>query len=268
MRPGPSSSIVRLFWAHVRSGLSIEEAAVAAGVPVTTAGQWFRNAGGVKPRVVGDAPRRYSRLTFLEREQIALGVAAQEPIRCIAERLGRSASTISREIKRNSSHGRNKYRPQFRFGAPWRGGPLRRPHYIASAAQGRAQRNACRRHPRKLATNDRLHDQVQTWLKDFLSPEQITQRLVAEYPDDLEMRVSHETIYQSIYVQGKGNLRRELHTCLRTGRALRHPRRRSGERRGRIPGMVNISQRPPEALDRAIPGHWEGDLILGSTESG
>ncbi|WP_110811752.1 IS30 family transposase, partial [Mycolicibacterium mucogenicum] len=221
----------------------------------------------MKPKF-DSASRKYTRLTFVEREEIGLAVAAQEPIRSIAKRLGRAPSTISREIKRNSSDGRNKYRPQFRFGAPWRGGPLRRPHYFPSAAQGRAQRNARRPHPRKLATNTRLHAQVQTWLKDFLSPEQIARQLMMEFPDDLEMRVSHETIYQSIYVQGKGNLRRELHTCLRTGRALRHPRRRAGERRGRIPGMINISERPAEALDRAVAGHWEGDLILGSTESG
>lgn len=267
MRPGHPVSTVRLFWDHVRAGLSNEDAAAAAGVPTSTGEVWLRNAGGVKPRIGPDVARRYSRLSFEEREEIALAVVAQEPIRSIAARLRRAPSTISREIKRNSSHGRNKYRPQFRFGAPWRGGPLRRPHYYASAAQGRAQRNSRRRHRRKLAVNVRLRAQVQTWLEDFYSPQQIAKQLVIEFPDDLEMRVSHEAIYQSIYVQGKGNLRRELHTCLRTGRALRRPRRRAGERRGRIPGMVNISKRPPEVLDRAIPGHWEGDLILGSTES-
>lgn len=267
MRPGPLPSTVRLFWSLVGREPSIDAAALAAGVSPGTGWQWFVNAGGVKPKF-DSASRKYTRLTFVEREEIGLAVAAQEPIRSIAKRLGRAPSTISREIKRNSSDGRNKYRPQFRFGAPWRGGPLRRPHYFPSAAQGRAQRNARRPHPRKLATNTRLHAQVQTWLKDFLSPEQIARQLMMEFPDDLEMRVSHETIYQSIYVQGKGNLRRELHTCLRTGRALRHPRRRAGERRGRIPGMINISERPAEALDRAVAGHWEGDLILGSTESG
>ncbi|MGX9670909.1 IS30 family transposase [Mycobacterium sp. HM-7] len=267
MRPGPLPSVVRLFWSRVSGEPSIDAAAVAAGVSTGTGWQWFVNAGGVKPKF-DSAPRQYTRLTFAEREQIGLAVAAQEPIRSIAKRLGRAPSTISREIKRNSSDGRNKYRPQFRFGAPWRGGPLRRPHYFPSAAQGRAQRNARRPHPRKLATNTRLHAQVQTWLTDFHSPEQIARQLVMEFPDDMEMRVSHETIYQSIYVQGKGNLRRELHTCLRTGRALRHPRRRPGERRTRISGMLHISDRPAEALDRAVPGHWEGDLILGSTESG
>jgi IS30 family transposase len=112
-----------------------------------------------------------------------------------------------------------------------------------------------------------LHDEVQTRLTDKHSPEQIAHRLRLDFPDDAEMRVSHETIYQSIYVQGKGSLRRELHTCLRTGRAVRKPQRRADQRRGRIPDMVNISRRPPEVADRAVPGHWEGDLILGSTAS-
>ena len=108
---------------------------------------------------------------------------------------------------------------------------------------------------------------MQTRLDQQHSPEQIALRLRTEFSDDPEMWVSHETIYQSIYVQGRGQLRRELHQCLRTGRALRKPQRRAQERRGRIPGMVNISQRPPEVADRAVPGHWEGDLILGSTKS-
>jgi IS30 family transposase len=105
---------------------------------------------------------------------------------------------------------------------------------------------------------------VQTRLNDKHSPEQIARRLPRDFPDDLEMRVSHETIYQAIYVQGRGNLRRQLHQCLRTGRALRKPRRRADERRGRIRDMVNISARPPEVADRAVPGHWEGDLIVGA----
>jgi transposase, IS30 family len=96
------------------------------------------------------------------------------------------------------------------------------------------------------------------------SPEQISRRLPIAFPDDPEMRVSHETIYQSLYVQGRGVLKRELTQCLRTGRALRRPRRRVGERRGRLAGMVSISQRPPEVEDRAVPGHWEGDLITGT----
>src|SRR5262249_16667972 len=94
--------------------------------------------------------------------------------------------------------------------------------------------------------------------------EQIARRLAQDFPDEVEMGVSHETIYRSLYVQGRGNLRRELHTCLRTGRALRKPQRRAEQRRGRIPDMINISERPPEVADRAVPGHWEGDLILGA----
>jgi IS30 family transposase len=109
---------------------------------------------------------------------------------------------------------------------------------------------------------------VQAGLEEEHSPEQISQRLKMDFPDDPEMRVSHETIYQALYVQGRGELRRDLHKRLRTGRAVRKPRRAVGERRGRIPDMVNIAERPAEAEDRAVPGHWEGDLILGSTASG
>jgi IS30 family transposase len=172
-----------------------------------------------------------------------------------------------REIERNAfCHGR--YRARFRFGAKWRGGWDPTPRYRASAAQGLTQRRARRPKPGKLALNESLHNEVQTRLLDEHSPEQIARRLVLDFPDDAEMRVSHETIYQSIYVQGRGSLRRELHKCLRTGRALRKPQRRADQRRGRIPNMVNISERPPEVDDRAVPGHWEGDLILGSIASG
>jgi transposase, IS30 family len=108
-----------------------------------------------------------------------------------------------------------------------------------------------------------LHDEVQSKLTEKLSPEQVVAYLRGQFPDDPGMRVSHETIYQSLYVQGRGALRRELALCLRTGRALRKPRRKGDERRNRIPGMVSISERPAEVEDRAVPGHWEGDLILG-----
>jgi IS30 family transposase len=130
-------------------------------------------------------------------------------------------------------------------------------------AQSRAEFRAARPKPAKLATNKPLHDLVQIKLSELLSPEQIAAQLRREYLDKPEMWVSHETIYQSIYVQGRGALRRELAACLRTGRALRKPRRRPDERRGRIPGMVSISERPAEVEDRAVPGHWEGDLIIG-----
>lgn len=122
---------------------------------------------------------------------------------------------------------------------------------------------ASRPKPARLACDRLLRDLVQAKLEERLSPEQIAAELRLEYPDQPEKWVSHETIYQAIYVQGRGALRRELARCLRTGRALRKPRRKTHERRGRIPNMINISERPPDAADRAVPGHWEGDLLMG-----
>jgi IS30 family transposase len=244
--------------------MSPQDAGVAVGVSAGTGWRWFADAGGVKPRFPVEGPRRRPRLTLDEREEISLGVAAKESVRDIARRLGRSPSTISREIKNNSKPSRNLYRPQYRFGASWRGGPERRPRYKPSAAQARSQRRARRPKLSKLAGNERLRIEVQTRLDQQHSPEQIAARLRLDFPDNPEMWVSHETIYQSIYVQGRGQLRRELHRCLRTGRALRRPQRRAAERRGRIPGMVSISERPAEVEDRAVPGHWEGDLIVGA----
>jgi IS30 family transposase len=178
-----------------------------------------------------------------EREEIAVGLAAGEPLRVIAARLGRPASTVSREVARNSN----------------RKGVCR-----ALVADGQAQWRARRPKTAKLAGNRVLRAWVQDKLEQHWSPEQISVMLKREFPDDAEMRVPHETIYQSIYVQGRGALRRELAACLRTGRALRKPRRKTGERRGRIPGMVMISEQPAEVGDRAVPGHWEGDLITGA----
>ena len=244
--------------------MSASDAGVAVGVSMRTGWGWFADAGGVRPRFGDDtAPRRRPRLTLAERDEIQDGVARKESIREMARRLGRAPSTIMREIERNA-YCRGRYRARFRFGAKWHGGWEPTPRYSASTAQGHAQRRTRRRRPGKLAGNQRLHKAVQTRLNDKHSPEQIARRLRRDFPDDLEMRVSHETIYQAIYVQGRGSLRRELHQCLRTGRALRKPRRRTDERRGRIPNMVNISERPPEVADRAVPGHWEGDLIVGA----
>ena len=144
---------------------------------------------------------------------------------------------------------------------------LYRGRYRAVPAQRRAEDRAVRPKVARLAGNPRLRAWVQDKLTERWSPEQISVMLAREFPGDLEMRVSHETICQSIYVQGRGALRRELAACLRTGRALRKPRRTVGERRGRIPGMVMISERPAEVADRAVPGHWEGDLILGTASS-
>jgi IS30 family transposase len=216
---------------------------------------------------------RRPRLCLRERIEIDFGVRSGESLRSIGRRLGRSASTIKREIDNNGGHKmrhperKSGYRRKEAFGAR-QSGLSATVRYGALTAQAYSDRRARRPKPGKLAVIEELHDEVQTRLLDEHSPMQIAQRLTMDFPEDVEMRVSHETIYQSIYVQGKGNLRRELHTCLRTGRALRKPQRRPDERRGRIRDMVNISERPAEVADRAVPGHWEGDLILGSTASG
>jgi transposase, IS30 family len=255
--------VVRQFWDHIRSGMSAAEAGLVVGVSVHTGRAWFADAGGVRPKFPDEGPRRRPRLTQDERVDIEVGVKTQESIRSIAGRLGRAPSTILREIERNAfCYGR--YRQRYRFGAPKKGGRDAKPRYNATGAQARAQDRARRPKPGKLAGNEKLRDEVQNRLTDQHSPEQIARRLRLDFPDEPEMWVSPETIYQSVYVQGRGNLRRELHTCLRTGRALRKPQRRADSRRGRIPDMVNISQRPAEVADRAVPGHWEGDLIMGA----
>jgi IS30 family transposase len=229
-----------VFWEGVRSGLGWQDAAVAAGFP--RGGQvWFRAAGGVKGNGAGPVSGRY--LSLAEREEIAVGLAAGDGVRVIAARLGRAPSTVSREVRRNC---------------------LSRGRYRATAAQRRAEDRAARPKAAKLAGDEELRGWVQGKLAERWSPEQVSRRLAAEFPGRPEMRVSHETIYQSLYVQGRGALRRELAASLRTGRALRRPRRRDGERRGKIKDMVLISERPAEAGDRAVPGHWEGDLLIGA----
>lgn len=270
----PLVSVIREFWGRVSDGWTAAEAGVAVGVSEHTGLRWFREAGGVKPRLIEPStsgPR--PRLCLHERIEIEFGVRNEESLQSIGRRLERAASTIKREIDNNGLHNvdhperKSGYRRKEAFGAR-QSGRSATVRYCALTAQAYADRRAHRPKPSKLVVNDKLHDEVQTRLLDEHSPEQIARRLPMDFPDDTEMRVSHETIYQSIYVQGKGNLRRELHTCLRTGRALRKPQRRPAERRGRIPNMVNISERPPEVEDRAVAGHWEGDLILGSTASG
>jgi IS30 family transposase len=188
---------------------------------------------------LADPSGRY--LSLAEREEIAVGLARGDGVRAIARSLNRPASTISREVARNRS-GRG---------------------YRASAAQSRADERARRPKVAKLAGNARLRHYVETGLQQRWSPQQIVRRLHQQFPDEPEMRVSPETIYQSLYVQGRGGLRRELTSCLRTGRAIRKPRRPARQRGGRHADMVMISERPAEVADRAVPGHWEGDLILG-----
>jgi IS30 family transposase len=229
------------FWERVRSGLSPRDAGVAMGMR-KGAERWFALAGGVKSNGPGPVSDRY--LSLADREEIMVGLARGESYRVIGARLDppRPACTISREVRRN--------------------GPAQR--YRALRAPALAEEWARRPKTAKLAGNAELRDWVQRHLEMKWSPEQISARLVIEFPRRRKMRVSHETIYQSIYVQGRGALRRELAVSLRTGRALRKPRRTGDERRGRIPGMVNISERPAEAADRTVPGHWEGDPLIGA----
>jgi IS30 family transposase len=197
-------------------------------------------AGGVRPGRGRGLRGRC--LTFAEREEIALGRAAGESMRSIADRLGRNPATISPELQRNLD---------------------RRGRYRATAAHALAYGRASRPKPAKLVTNLVLREKVEQDLEKKYSPEQITGRLRRQFPDDPEMRVSPQTIYQSIYVQSRGALRRDLAVCLRTGRAVRRPSRKVGQRKNRIPNMINIAERPPEVEDQAVPGNWEGDLIIG-----
>jgi IS30 family transposase len=190
------------------------------------------------PRPYGWQPGP-GRLGLADREEISLGLRAGESFTVIAGRLGRAVSTVSREV--TASGGRDGYRA-------WR-------------AHQRAREQARRPKGCKLARPE-LAAQVTSWLREWWSPVQISRRLRIEFPGDPMMHVSHETIYQALYVQGRGELRRELARCLRSGRAKRRPRGRDG-RSGHIKGMVMISERPAEAGDRAVPGHWEGDLIIG-----
>lgn len=180
-----------------------------------------------------------TRLSLDEREEIRVGLERGDTFTSIARNIGRAVSTVSREVKANG--GRHAYR--------------------AHVAHQAAYRQSRRPKAPKLAS-PRLAAKVAEWLELWWSPEQIAERLRIEFPDDPMMRVSHETIYMSLFVEGRGQLRRELSRCLRTGRAQRRPRSRI-ETRGKIPGMVMISERPAEVDDRAVPGHWEGDLIIG-----
>ncbi len=246
--------------------------------------RWFRECGGMPPsHLAPSSPPASGRyLSLVEREQIALLRARSEGVREIARQLRRSPSTISRELRRN---------------AATRGGGF---EYRATTAQWHADRAARRPKRAKLATNaglrryvqDRLSGKVVTpagkaiagpevawngrrhgprqhrrWSRAW-SPEQIAHRLPIDFPDDTSMRISHEAIYQALYIQGRGALRRELTACLRTGRALRVPRERTrGRGKSFITPEILISERPPTVDDRAVPGHWEGDLILGLASS-
>ncbi len=235
------TDVVQTFWAAMQRGEFITDAAAEAGTYRKKGARWLASAGGVRPRRGRDLKGRC--LSFSEREEIALGRAGGESMRAIAARLGRSPSTISRELARNAGGVAGGYR--------------------ATTAHALAYERASRPKPSKLAVCLELRRAVEGDLARKYSPEQIAGRLRVKFPDRPEMRVSTETIYQSLYVQSRGALRRDLARCLRTGRAMRRPCRQAGQRKNRIPDMINISQRPAEADDRAVPGHWEGDLIIG-----
>ncbi len=272
------------FWAAIAAGSSSEDAGTSAGVSSVVGIRWFREGGGMPPShlkpAAGSLSGRY--LSFNEREQIALLRAKSHGVNAIARELGRAASTISRELRRN---------------AATRSGGF---DYLATTAQWHADRAARRPKPAKLAGHAALRTYVEERLGGLVaapdgmtisgpvvpwkgrrhgprqprrwarawSPAQIANRLPIDFPDDPSMRISHEAIYQALYVQGRGALRRELTACLRSGRALRMPRARTrGRGKPFVTSELLISERPAQVSDRAVPGHWEGDLILGLRSS-
>ena len=254
----PRRDLVRRFWLAYLAGATKEEAGRGLGLNRKTGPAWFKQAGGVVPAYV-TAKASGRKLSLSEREEIFAGVERGDSIRCIARAVGRAPSTVLRELRHNMWHQLYRARHRRPHGVPITKAWTYRP----SLAQRRADATARRPKAAKLAANFVLRELVQAKLTARRSPEQIAAELKRLFPNQPEMWVSHETIYQSIYVQGRGALRRELAVCLRTGRALRRPRRKAEQRRGRIPGMVSISERPAEVEDRAVPGHWEGDLLMG-----
>jgi len=222
-------------------GATIGEAAEASGISTRTVDSLIWEHGRMS-HVVDYRPRP-GVLTVDEREEIRAGIERGESDTVIAGRLGRHRSTVWREIRVNG--GRDSYR--------------------AFRAHDRAALRARRCRPKWFETRPELWQLVQLLLRESWSPRQIAKLLRIRFCDDASWWVSHESIYQAIYIQGRGSLRKELAKCLRTGRATRRPRGKSGSgpERGKIPNMVNISERPAEAADRAVPGHWEGDLIIG-----
>lgn len=277
--PSVRREVEREFWRVIATGITTEEAAVAVGVSSAVGTRWFRHRGGMPPMDLEQPTGRY--LCFAEREEIAIMRAQGAGVREIARAIGRAPSTISRELRRN---------------AATRGGEL---EYRASVAQWKADLVAQRPKVAKLVVNEPLRAYVQDrlsgavradgvelgpacptwkgrnkphrgdrrWVQGW-SPEQISERLKLDFPDDESMRISHEAIYQSLYIEGLGALKRELVACLRTGRALRVPRARSRQKAwAHVTEDVLFSERPAEAADRAVPGHWEGDLIIGLERS-
>ena len=227
--------IESLIW----GGATFEAAATAVGCSTKSIQRFLALTGGLKRRI---KERSALRLSFGEREEVSRGLVAGDSLRRIARRLGRAPSTISREVA-------------------WSGS---RAGYRAWRAESEAVTRGRRPKPAKLAVDSRLCREVERGLRAHWSPQQIAARLICDYPDDVDMRVSHETIYRTLFVQARGALRKELTACLRTGRTQRRPHMRTEQSgAGRLRNMILISERPPEIEDRAVPGHWEGDLIIG-----
>jgi len=227
-------------WARRGAGEAGNRIARHMGRYVKSIQDYIHDAGGVRR-----PPRKRSRiaLSLQEREEISRGLAAAASLRSIARRIGRSPSTVSREVTRNQ--GRLNYR--------------------AGGAEQAALTRGRRPKPSKLTICERLRVEVVARLEEDWSPQQISRFLKEEYPGEPSMQVSHETIYLSLYLQGRGLLRKELTKHLRRRHQIRQPKRHEPTNRGRIKDMINISERPAEAADRAVPGHWEGDLLLGTT---
>ena len=227
-------------WEMREAGVPVKRIAKHLGRQNSSLRKFIADAGGRQPHERGRAELR---LSLEEREEISRGLAAGLSIRVISTGLGRAPSTVCRDVNANGG----------------------RQHYRARLADRGAQRRALRPRRAKLSRCRRLRSTVVDKLEARWSPEQISAWLALSYPNDPEMRVSHETIYQSLFVQGRGALRKELHTCLRSGRAMRRAKAytKGGVGQGQLRNMVMISERPAEVADRAVPGHWEGDLIFG-----
>src|SRR3954463_2651174 len=280
-RPEPSRAVQREFWRLIASGVTTVQSAEGVGVSAPVGIRWFRHAGGMAPLSLDEPSGRY--LSFAEREEIALLKAQGKGVREIARTIGRDPGTVSRELRRNAAtrSGKRVYR--------------------AVVGQWKAQQAAKRPKTAKLVSNDRLREYVQERLSGSVrrpdgtvvagpkppawkglnkphrqdrrwvtawSPEQIAHRLRIDFADDESMRISHETIYQALFIEGRGALKRELVACLRTGRALREPRARSRSKpQGHVTAAVVIAERRAEADARAVAGHGEGDLIIGTGRS-
>ena len=229
-------------WSRWKSGQSLHEIGRAFGKPSSCIHCLLVPHGGIRP-----AARRRSRLalTLAEREDISRGIASGFSIRETARRLERAASTVSREVARHGG----------------------RPQYRAAQADSQAWESALRAKRCLLAVNRKLRNLVASKLILDWSPEQISGWLKTQYPDDQSMRVSHETIYRSLFIQARGVLKKELMDHLRSKRRMRRSRHPSVDGRGRIVDAISIRERPPEVEDRAIPGHWEGDLLSGAKNS-